>query len=175
MVLGDTFLRAFYTVYTYEPVSGAAWVALAPAALGGNDGAAFDAASSAADALVAPTLGNSGLGRGLGSRENLVAGPRSYPEEGQLLGERGSEPAQAKHPDAGLLVRFTDPAPMQTAAGLAGDPGVWDGGFTLSRPIDASLSYWSGGDAAALKGGSAYLGKGMRPDLAGNRRMLLCA
>lgn len=33
LVLGDIFLRAFYSVYTYEPVSKAAWVGLASSAL----------------------------------------------------------------------------------------------------------------------------------------------
>lgn len=50
VVLGDIFLRAFYSVYTYEPVTKAAWVGLASSALAPETLAALNAAKGPAAA-----------------------------------------------------------------------------------------------------------------------------
>ena len=173
IVLGDTFLRAYYSVYTYEPVSGAAWVALAPAALG--DGAArLSAGNQPAGVGGLKTLdpepvlagagaAGAGPGAGLGSRPAGVA-LRWRPSAGQpWLGAAAPvlRPSKDQVPsDAAALAR----ASMPTEHGW---PELWDRDLGASGAHTASL-----GDFGSDMG--EPLGPRMRPESPGGRRMLLC-
>jgi len=185
LVLGDTFLRAYYSVYTYEPVSGAAWVALAPAALGAGaarpgagpgpasgaaNASALDAAASAA---AVADLAGGGLGAPagaalapLGPQGALGAPARAAPPAWRAAAGHGWAPAGGARAGEG------------PASPLAGAPREWGGrGAAVSRLYDAPLSYAAGGTATlpgGLAGAGGFLGVGSHLEASGGRRML-CA
>jgi len=184
LVLGDTFLRAYYSVYTYEPVSGAAWVALAPAALsagaarpgpgpgpasGAANASALDTAASAA-AVAGLAGGRLGAPAGAGaalaplSPQRALGGPaRAAPPAWRAAAGHGWAPVGGVRAGEG------------PASSLVGAPREWGGRGAVSRLYDAPLSYAAGG-APALQGGLAggFLGVGPHLEASGGRRML-CA
>ena len=175
IVLGDTFLRAFYSVFTYEPVSGAAWVALAPAALG--DGPARPSASNhsmdveglkALDAEpVPPGAGgagalSAGAKQGLGSRP---AGSGWRHSAGQPW--LGAASAPVLRPSVDQLP--SDAAALAGASMPAGQgwPELWDRDTEGGGLHAAALGDLVGSDIGEP------MGFHMRLESAGGRRMLL--
>lgn len=179
IVLGDTFLRAFYSVYTYEPVSGAAWVALAPAALG--DGAARPSASNhsmdvgglkaldpepvlpGAGLAGALAAGGAGAGLGVGSRP-AGAALRWRPSAGQP--RLGAEAAPALRPSVDQLP--SDAAALARASMPDGQgwPELWDRDLEGGGPHAAASGEFVGLDVVDP------MGSRMRLESAGGRRML---
>ncbi|KAK9826713.1 hypothetical protein WJX81_000524 [Elliptochloris bilobata] len=74
VVLGDIFLRAFYSVYTYEPVTKAAWVGLASSALAPETVAALKSSAPPAGA-PAPAPGGSAQAPAPGAAGPAAAAP----------------------------------------------------------------------------------------------------
>ena len=179
LVLGDTFLRAFYSVYTYEPVSGAAWVALAPAALG--DGQAQPSATNhsmdveglkAADAEPVPpgagvagalAAGGTGAGPGLGSRPSGAT--LRWPSAGQPW--LGAAAAPVLRPSVDQLP--SDAAALARASMPAGHgwPELWDRDSEGGDPHAAASGEFVGLDMGAPMDSRTRL------ESAGGRRMLL--